>query len=421
VVAAGALAVVGTVASGAVGTSAAGSSPFLAAPAAYSGSAFTTESATGAESATESVAESATGTTTGATARGPIGGPALGARGVVVDRLRGAPPLPRRLSASGWLVADLDTGDVLAARDPHGRYLPASTLKTLTALTLLPRLNPARVVTATDAAASVDGTRVGLVPRFRYRVSDLFTALLVVSGNDAATALAEAYGGSRRTLAAMNAVARRLNADDTVARNPSGLDARGQVTSAYDLALIARAALRRADFRHYIGIVQANFPAPRHRHYQIYTHDDLLVRYRGAIGVKDGYTVKARASYVGAATRHGHTLVVTVLHAKPYVWHEVARLLDWGFAARGKVRPVGRLVPPGPLAHAAPSRVAPSPTQRGDPLAGIAPQRDGGSGSSLAVPVGALAGLVVVGAILLSSRRRRRGYRGRRRLPVPRA
>jgi D-alanyl-D-alanine carboxypeptidase (penicillin-binding protein 5/6) len=336
----------------------------------------------------------------------PIGGPALATRGVVLDPLPGARPLPKRVPASAWLVADLDTGEVLAARDPHGRYLPASTMKVLTALTLLPRLNPASVVTASDADASVDGTRVGLVPRFRYRVSELFTAMLVVSGNDAATALAEAYGGQRRTVAAMNAVARSLNADDTVARNPSGLDAKGQLTSAYDLALIARAALQRADFRHYIGIVQANFPAPHHKHYQIYTHDDLMVRYRGAFGVKDGYTVKARGTYIGAATRGGHTLLVTVLHAKPPVWHEVAQLLDWGFAARAHLRPVGALVSPGRLPSGSVAQPSPGATA---PVAatatGRSPARSHGTG--IAVPVGAAAGLVVVAALLAGGRRRR--------------
>jgi D-alanyl-D-alanine carboxypeptidase (penicillin-binding protein 5/6) len=72
----------------------------------------------------------------------------------------------------------------------------------------------------------------------------------------------------------------------------------------------------------------------------------LLTTYRGAIGVKNGYTVAAAATYVGAATRHGHTIIVTLLHANPYFWPEARSLLDWGFAAEGKVDPVGTLVDP---------------------------------------------------------------------------
>jgi serine-type D-Ala-D-Ala carboxypeptidase (penicillin-binding protein 5/6) len=123
-----------------------------------------------------------------------IGGPLLATRGVLVGR--GAPALPRDVTGRAWLVADLDTGAVLGARDPHGRYLPASTLKTLTALTLLPRLTDRnRVIRATAEDCNVDGTRVGLVPNGRYRVEMLFQCLLMMSGNDCAGALAAANGG----------------------------------------------------------------------------------------------------------------------------------------------------------------------------------------------------------------------------------
>src|SRR3954471_10353052 len=156
----------------------------------------------------------------------PIGGPLLGARGVVLEGLPGAPALPRGLTASSWLVADADTGEVLAARAPHVQHLPASTLKVLTAVTLLPRLDPSTLVRATYDDAAVDGSKVGLVPGMRYSVETLFASMLVVSANDAAGALAEAAGGTRATVAAMNATAHHLQAYDTHARTPSGLDAR---------------------------------------------------------------------------------------------------------------------------------------------------------------------------------------------------
>ncbi|MFL6138230.1 MAG: D-alanyl-D-alanine carboxypeptidase family protein [Frankiaceae bacterium] len=350
-----------------------------------------------------------------------VGGPGLAAKGLVVDQLPGAPPLPKHLSASGWMVADLGTGEVLAARDPHGRYMPASTLKILTAVTLLPRLDPATVVRTSYEDAAVDGTKVGMVPGFGYTVRDLFTAMLVMSANDAARGLAEAYGGVPRTVRAMNAEARYLHATDTVARTPHGLDAPGQATSAYDLALLAKAGLAMPAFRHYVGIVSATFPAPRHRHYQVYTHDRLLVNYRGAIGVKDGYTVAARASFVGAATRHGHTLVVTLLHADPYCWHEAAALLDWGFAALGQVRPVGTLVAAGdatvPVVVAAP---APKAGTTGRTVAAAA-TRPAGSGPSgwLTAPMGAAVGAGLIVVLLAQSHLRRRRRYGRSRLKLP--
>jgi len=277
---------------------------------------------------------------------GPIGGPLLASTGVVVQRLPGAPQIPGGLDMGSWLVADADTGEVLAAKAPHERFLPASTLKTLTAVTLIPRLSPKQVQKASYDDVAVDGSKVGLVTGYPYTVDTLFTALMVVSGNDAAGALAEAAGGMSRTVGLMNAEAAHLQALDTVARTPSGLDAPGESSSAYDLALIAREGLSMPAFRRYIGTVRATVPAPRRRHFEIYTHNRLLTTYRGDIGIKNGYTVKAGGTYVGAATRGGHTIIVTLMHANPNFWSQAKELLDWGFAAEGKVVPVGTLVAP---------------------------------------------------------------------------
>ena len=195
---------------------------------------------------------------------------------------------------------------MLAAKDPHGRLRPASTLKILTALTLLPELDPATVYTAQWEDANVEGSRAGLVPDATYTVDNLFQALFLVSGNDAASALANAAGGVPQTVAAMNATAKSLGALDTTVRNPSGLDAPGQYTSAYDLAVIARTAMARR------GLPRLRRPRSRRsspgkmpragkvrKTFEIYTQDRLLLNYRGAIGVKTGWTTKARGTFVG--------------------------------------------------------------------------------------------------------------------------
>ncbi|HET7406843.1 MAG TPA: hypothetical protein VFJ21_06855 [Mycobacteriales bacterium] len=337
-----------------------------------------------------------------------VGGPALASHGMVVDSDPGAPPVPADLTASSWLVADLDSGAVLAARDPHGRYLPASTLKTLTALTLIPLLDPDTVVRPTYDDIAVDGSKVGLVDTMGYPVRQLFTAMLVVSANDAADTLATAAGGIPKTLALMNAEAQKLRAYDTHAGTPSGLDAPGQTSSAYDLALIARAAMALPDFRSYVAIVHSAVSAPAGKTIDIYTHDRLLTNYPGAIGIKNGYTVAAQATFVGAATRNGHTLVVTLMHAAPSVWKEAERLLDWGFAAIGHVQPVGQLVDPQPdrtrataALHAAPVRTS------------AAAQSGGGLG---ALPIGLGVSAVV---LLIGSWLRRSATRRRRRYSLP--
>ena len=259
----------------------------------------------------------------------------------------GAPALPRDVTGTSWVVADLDTGEVLAARDAHRKLLPASTLKVLTALALIPRIERTSTIVPTFADVNVEGSRVGLVEGIRYPAYHLFRGLLMTSGNDAANALATAAGGPELTAQSMNEEAARVGAVDTHAVNPSGLDAPGQLTTAYDLALIARAAMQLPDFRTYVGTKRSTILGRMGKPLRVTSHDKLLFNYDGAIGIKNGYTANAGATFVGAATRDGHTLLVTVLHATPRVWPEVAHLLDWGFAATAAgAEPVGRLVDP---------------------------------------------------------------------------
>ncbi|MFC4057906.1 D-alanyl-D-alanine carboxypeptidase family protein [Planomonospora corallina] len=351
------------------------------------------------------------GSPAGSAAREPVGGPRLGGRGIVFPSGVKAPP---RTSAKSYVIADADTGEVLAAKNPHGRYLPASTLKALTALTLIPKLDKAKKVKPSREAVNVEGSAVGLVTKPIYTVEDLFKALLLVSGNDAALALAEANGGLDKTLADMNAEARRLQAFDTVAKTPNGLDQPGQSSSAYDLALIARAGLADPDFRRYVSLKTDKFPAPK-GYYEIGNHNKLLWRYKGMIGVKNGWTSKALASFVGAAKRDGHTIIVAIMRHDGYMWEDIADLLDWGFATRGKVTPVGRLVDPAPEPAPQPSLKAAPPGSQGsaaDPQA-VRPAGENAEPAGPGFPLSyaaAAAGLALLGAVawLLYGRRRSR-------------
>ena len=270
---------------------------------------------------------------------------------LVINRSATVPALPPT-TATAFIVADATTGQVLAARDAHGRLAPASTLKILTAVTMLPRLNPATSSRGSTTAANTEGTQVGVIAGARYRVSDLFTAMLVMSANDAAVSIADAGGGLKTTLSRMNAEALHLRATDTVAHTPNGLDAPGQTSSAYDLALIFRAGLAMPSFRHYLSLRSAIFPLGNGQSYRIYSHDRLLTSYSGMIGGKNGYTIAANASFVGAATRGKHTIIVAVMRDRPDFWPEVQSLLTWGFAADGHVAPVGYLVAPRRVAAA---------------------------------------------------------------------
>src|ERR1022692_4770047 len=281
------------------------------------------------------------------TAKFDVGGARLADRGIIVNYpSKHSRRLPR-VPASAYVIADASTGQVLAAKDPHGLFPPASTLKVLTAITMLPRLRPDASVLASRLAASVQPNIVGLVPGHRYKVADLFRALLLISANDAAVALIQASGSFSRGIALMNAQARHLQAYDVVAKQPNGLPAPGQVVSAYDLALIARQAESEPAFMTYDSTLAARFPVTRRKRLTLVNQNYLLTQYRGGIGGKIGWTVRAEATYIGLARRHGVTLIVTILHATPLTEITSAeRLLNWGFAMSGSVRPVGVLVPP---------------------------------------------------------------------------
>jgi serine-type D-Ala-D-Ala carboxypeptidase (penicillin-binding protein 5/6) len=350
-----------------------------------------------------------------------VGAPALPAATASVAAAPGVKPLPR-LSAGSYVLADLDTGELLAARNPNLRLRPASTLKVLTALTLLPELDPDAVYTAVWEDANVEGSKVGVVPDATYTVRNLFEGLFLMSGNDAANALANAGGGVPETVAAMNATARELGARDTTAVNPSGLDAPHQLTTSYDLALIARAALQRPDFVSYATTVKSKFPGkmPKRnktrRAFEIYTQNKLVLNYRGAIGVKTGWTTKAKGTFVGAAERGDRRLVAVVMHTKGPGWEESAKLLDWGFAHADAVTAVGSLNPP-----AQPAAEAESLPQR---VVAVGEETAAAVGGTAAVPwyswiVLALAGaLGLLRARVLVLRRRRAPVRPLWRQPV---
>jgi len=293
-----------------------------------------------------------------------VGGAQLAAKGVVVSYpSRSAPRLPG-VAASAFVVADASTGQVLAAKDPHGWYRPASTLKMLTAVTLIPLLNPDATVVASKQATSTVPNVVGLVAGRAYKISDLFTALLTISANDAAIALTQATGSFGEGMSLINAEARHLQADDTVAVDPNGLDAPGQHTSAYDLALIARQALKLPAFLKYDQTMSARFVVARRKAVELFNQNSLLTTYPGAVGGKIGWTSAAGATYVGMATRHGVTLIVTLLHCPALTEITSAKkLLNWGFAAEGKVTPVGTLVGPLLPPSASPAAAASPPSQ----------------------------------------------------------
>ena len=348
----------------------------------------------------------------------PIGGPQLADGGVIVNLGPGVPAPPVMPGAS-FLVADMDTGQILAARAPHARRLPASTLKALTALTLIPRLDADQKVLVLPEDVRVEGSRLGVLPGTTYSVKTLFQGLLLASGNDAAYALARANGGVPATLVQMNATAARLGALDTVAKDPSGLDKPGQTSSVYDLALIGRAAMKLPDFRGYVATRQAAIPGGKGSDgkmlpgFKVNNHLRLLYNYEGAIGIKNGYTIAAKQTFIGAATRGKKTYIVTEMASPNGSWRPTAGLLDWAFAHGNALTPVGVLVEPVAATGSIPDSAAPAVPAVQEAEAADQPS----GGPDWAGVAGVIGGVALVGAWVARARAaaRRRSRRSRRR------
>ncbi|MGN7781069.1 D-alanyl-D-alanine carboxypeptidase family protein [Mycolicibacterium sp. 22603] len=254
-----------------------------------------------------------------------------------VNQPVGSLPIPDG-PAQAWVVADLDSGAVLAARDEYARHPPASTIKVLLALVALDELPLDATVVADQADTEVECNCAGVAPGVTYTVRQLLEGLLLESGNDAANTLATMLGGRPAALAKMNAKAAAIGARATTAGSPSGLDGPGIDiwSSPHDLAVIFRAAMANPAFAAITAQPTAVFPG-RTGERVLVNQNELLSRYPGMLGGKTGFTDMARKTFVGAAQRDGRRLVVAMMfglvrEGGPTYWDQASALLDWGFA-----------------------------------------------------------------------------------------
>ena len=246
------------------------------------------------------------------------------------------PPKP---AADAWLVANLDTGEVLVSHGEDVVSSPASVQKLLTALALVDELpNVKKKHRISEADTQVDGTRVGLLRDNKYSIDLLFHSMLMSSANDSAHALGEAVGGQDRALELMHRKARQLGMDSTVVGTTSGLDAPGQGTTVDDLLKLAHEFTKNKYLMKIVKTETLDFPGGYDRDkkkkvkgYQIQNHTRLFGLVDGAIGLKNGYTEEARGSFVGAATRGDTTYAAVVLRAQTQSRQAAADLLNWAF------------------------------------------------------------------------------------------
>ena len=237
-----------------------------------------------------------------------------------------------KTSARAAVLIERNTGMVLLCHNENEPLPMASTTKVMTALLTLEKGNLDDVVTVGRNAYGVPGTSIYLNLGERITLRDLLYGLLLASGNDAAVAIAEHIGCSVEAFCAMMTErAAELGCENTVFVNPNGLPADGHHTTAYDLALIAREAMKHETFREIVSTRRASIPWEGRSYDRILNNKNrLLTDYEGATGIKTGYTRAAGRCLVFGARRDGLEVIGVVLNCADW-FNEAARLMDLGF------------------------------------------------------------------------------------------
>jgi serine-type D-Ala-D-Ala carboxypeptidase (penicillin-binding protein 5/6) len=242
-------------------------------------------------------------------------------------------PVAPRISAGAAILMDWRTGEVLYEKNAHRRRDPASTTKVLTAIIALEQGKLDDQVKISRRAAYTPGSSMYIKQGDVYSLHDLLHGLLLRSGNDAATAIAEHIGGSVEAFAAlMNQKAAQVGAKGSHFANPHGLTHPQHYSTAYDLAMITRYALQNEVFRSIVGTREAQLTFENlNRDVVLYNTNRLLSSLQGADGVKTGTTSAAGPCLIASATRDEQKLISVVLYAGNR-WGDSSTLLEWGFA-----------------------------------------------------------------------------------------
>ena len=238
-----------------------------------------------------------------------------------------------RIGAPAAILVDEDTGRVLWAERPHERRKIASLTKIMTATLALNEVPWQSTVTVARSVTRVPLVREGLRTGERVKAWKLFYSLLLFSGNDDANQLAISSAGSVHAfLRQMNDEAHTLGLHDTHYTSPSGIRDRGNYSTPWDLAALTRYALRNPRFDELVRTkeIHVRWAAPTNS--KIYVNNNFLLRsYRGANGVKTGYTHESGWCLVATATRHGRRLIAVVLDS-PNLYGDAKQLLNFGFS-----------------------------------------------------------------------------------------
>jgi len=247
------------------------------------------------------------------------------------------------LSAQSAILIDGHTGRVLLEHNSYQRRGMASTTKIMTALVAIESGKLSDIVTVSNSAANVEGSSMWLKSGEKISVESLLFGLMLNSGNDAATALAEYIGGDVPKFAEMmTKKAKSLGLENTSFTNPHGLDNENHYTTAYDLAQITRYALSNKKFAEIVSSKKKIVEWEDNEWGRsLRNHNKMLTMYQGADGVKTGFTKKCGRCLVSSATRDNLKLIAVTLNA-PSDWHDHTGMLDFGFSKYNYKKVIGK-------------------------------------------------------------------------------
>ncbi len=243
-------------------------------------------------------------------------------------------PLPApAVSSKSAVLVEAESGEIIFAKNPDERLPMASTTKIMTALVAIENADISKTVSVSPKAVGVEGSSVYLYADEKLTLEDLLYAMMLESANDAATAIAIEVGGDIAGFAEMmNDKAKKLGLKNTSFENPHGLDGEDHYTTAYELALITRAAMSNDKFREICSTYKKTIPLNETEGVRLLiNHNKLLRSYDGAVGVKTGFTKKSGRCLVSAAERDGLQFIAVTLGA-PDDWKDHASMLDYGFS-----------------------------------------------------------------------------------------
>lgn len=247
--------------------------------------------------------------------------------------------LNRKISSRSAIIIDAISGKTLYSRHPDSRRQPASTIKVLTGMIALKSLARSEKVAISRKAARQPRSKIYLDQKKQYKANDLINAVLLASANDASVALAEKIAGNEKDFAKMMTLRAQLwGATNTVCKTATGLTAKGQQSTARDLATIFRHAMADPEFSSKMKTIKTRTSGGK----LLRNHNKALWQVKGALGGKTGYTNAARQTYVGKFKRGKKEIIVAIMGSET-MWSDIKRLVSYGFkleiAESGTVSP----------------------------------------------------------------------------------